>query len=304
MSKIVFLTKGKADTVAIGKYDECIYASPVYRSDNKWCKAVANICWIFHLPFISLFLGDWARNIKQYDIFVCEGLKRREWVFHYLLNHKNQDSRVIMWHWNKIFEQEINPNSEIARNCEQWSFDPDDCKKYNMRYNTQYFGTASVPQEQEAKWDIYFLGTDKERLPILEKLYTDCISHGLKPYFYVVGDVNKETGSILGYKPPISYGENLENASQATAILDLPLNGQRGLTLRVLEALYLHKKLITFNHDVQALSFYNSNNVLICDSSTTPATITEFLSEPYMDSDENVQARYYYGFVEWMKRFL
>lgn len=304
MLKVVFLTKGKADTVAAGKYDECVYASPVYRCDNKLCKAAANICWIFHLPFLCFFLGDWARNIKHYDIFICEGLKRREWVFHYLLNHKKQDSRVIMWHWNKIFEQEINPNSEIAQKCEQWSFDPDDCEKYNMHFNTQYFGTTSVPQGQEVKWDIYFLGTDKGRFPILEKLYMDCITNELKPYFHVVGNVNKNTDSILKHKSPISYEQNLENASHSVAILDMPLEGQRGLTLRVLEALYLQKKLITFNHDVQSLAFYNSNNVLICNSFTSITKIVEFLSKPYVNSKEAVCARHYYGFVEWAKRFL
>ena len=303
MKKAVYLTKGKGDMITAGKYTEGIYALPVYRSDNVLCKAAANICWKLHLPYTALFLGDWAWKIQDYDIIICEGLKRREWVFRYILPRKKASSRLIMWHWNKIFEHETDPNSDLAQKCEQWSFDPDDCETYHMRANTQYFATISVPFGAEKKWDLYFLGTDKGRVPLLEKLDMECRNRGLEPYFYVVGEHGMSPSEELPYRTPISYKTNIQNVSCTAAVVDIPLKGQRGLTLRVLEALYLRRKLITFNSNVKELPFYNENNILICTDNFSIDDIYEFLKIPYQDTEACVQARQYYSFPEWMKRF-
>lgn len=303
MKKAVYLTKGKGDIITAGKYTENIYALPVYRADNVLCKAMANICWKLHFPCTALFLGDWARNIQAYDVIICEGLKRREWVFRYILQRKKADSRLIMWHWNKIFEYETDPNSDLAQQCEQWSFDPDDCEIYHMRANTQYFATISIPFNAEKKWDLYFLGTDKGRVPLLEKLNTECKNKGLTPYFYIVGEQGLSPSAELPYRAPISYEENIQNVSNTTAVVDMPLKGQRGLTLRVLEALYLHRKLITFNSDVKELPFYNDNNILVCNEDFSIDAIYGFMQKPYQDTAASIEARQYYLFPEWMKRF-
>ena len=303
MKKAVYLTKGKGDIITAGKYAENIYALPVYRTDSVLCKAAANICWKLHLPCVALFLGDWAQNIHDYDVIICEGLKRREWVFRYIMPRKKADCRLIMWHWNKIFEHETDPNSDLARKCEQWSFDPDDCRTYHMQQNTQYFATISIPFGAEKKWDLYFLGTDKGRVPLLEKLTQACKDKGLATNFYVVGEQGASPSAELPYRPPISYEDNIQNVSSTAAVVDMPLKGQRGLTLRVLEALYLHRKLITFNSDVKELPFYNDSNILVCGDDFSIDTICDFMQKPYRDTAASIEARRYYSFPEWMKRF-
>ena len=75
------------------------------------------------------------------------------------------------------------------------------------------------------------------------------------------------------------------------------------MTLRVLEALYFQKKLITFNSDVKNLVFYNDNNILVCHDEADIEWIRNFLQKTYVDTEECVEARKYYSFKEWMKRF-
>lgn len=307
MDKRVFLTKGKNDIVMSGNYGDGIYASPVYRFDNKLCKIMANVCVMLKLPLLKCFLGDWSRNISSYDLIICEGLKRRSWVFDYILKHKRVDTRIVMWHWNKIFEHEISPESELASKCEQWSFDPDDCEKYHMNYNTQYFATISIPFDTEVKWDLYFLGADKGRRPLLEKIKNVCEQVGISTYFHIVSDgkIDDSSEALISYKNPISYEKNIENVASCRAIVDLPLLGQNGLTLRVMEALYLDKKLISFNQSVKELFFYDENNILVCGSENEINTqkIFDFLDTKYQVKEECKKAKRYYSFVEWMKRF-
>lgn len=307
MDRRVFLTKGKNDIVVSGNYGDGIYASPVYRFDNKLCKIMANLCVMLNLPILNWFLGDWSRKLSSYDLIICEGLKRRSWVFEYILKHKQNDTRLVMWHWNKIFEHEISPESELASKCEQWSFDPDDCKKYHMNYNTQYFATISIPFDTKIKRDLYFLGADKGRKPLLEKMKMYCEQAGISTYFHIVADENSSDNSdtVISYMKPISYDKNIENVSDCKAIVDLPLAGQDGLTLRVMEALYLEKKLISFNQRVRELPFYNSQNIMVCDSKDKidVVKLKKFLCEPYQETEECKEAKMYYSFQKWMKRF-
>ena len=304
MKKSVFLTKGKKDMIASGQYDEYIFASPVYRFDNTICKILARINVKLRLPFLVCFLGDWAKNILDYDLIICEGLKGRSWVFEYILKHKKEGCRVIMWHWNKIYENEINPQAELAMHCEQWSFDADDCKQYNMHFNTQYYMAKEADYDNLMKWDLYFVGSDKNRAELIKKIEQYCRSINLMANFHVVADdSSKVSTEERFYRKPISYEDNIKNVIHSKAILDVPLKGQHGLTLRVLEALYFQKKLITFNSDVKNLVFYNGNNILVCHDETDIELIGYFLQQPYVDTEECVEARKYYSFKEWMKRF-
>ena len=61
----------------------------------------------------------------------------------------------------------------------------------------------------------------------------------------------------------ISYEEVLDKSSKCSVIVDIVKEGQSGLTLRVLEALFFGKKLITNNKNICTCDFYRSDNVFI-----------------------------------------
>ena len=304
--KIVFLTKGKYDYVISGMYDEDTWAIPVYRYDNFLCKVCAQFFSKININIALFFLGKWARNIGDFDVIVCEGLKKRKWIFEILEKITDRHKcRIVMWHWNIISKYEINPDSVLSQKIEQWSFDEGDCARYGMQYNSQYFGTFSVPKERGKEWDVYFLGADKGRMKKLEIFSEKCQSQNINVNLYVTSDEKKKRFSQgnIQYKEPISYQDNIENDMKTNAILEIPQEGQEGLTLRTLEALYLKKKLITTNKNIQNFSFFNKNNILIYDENTTGETISNFLKIPYCETQQNEEARNYYSFVSWVRRF-
>ena len=309
MKKILFLTNGKNDMVESKKYNDYIYANSVYRYNSKLFKAFTKFiikakCYIF----LKFLLGNWATNINEYDIIVCEGLKGKKWIFEYLLKNKNEKTKIIMWHWNKIYKKEINPNEDIARKCEQWSFDPDDCKEYNLKYNTQYFHKMSIDENLEKQWDAYFLGTDKNRATQILKMKKIFDELDLKTNFHIVNSQLENKNPNITYKKSISYKENIKNVVKTKVLIDIPITGQKGLTLRVLEALYYKRKLISFNSELENQSFYNKNNILILEerdleSKDIKNRIKEFIDIPYFETKENKLARKFFSFEEWLLRF-
>ena len=309
MKKILFLTNGKNDMVKSKEYGNGIYAYPVYKYNSKIYKIFIKAIRKVHCDIILKYvLGRWARKIENYDIVVCEGLKGKKWVFEYLLKYKRNDAKIIMWHWNKIFKNEIAPSDTIAQQCEQWSFDPDDCEKYHLKFNTQYFSKINLNESLEKKWDVYFLGTDKNKKEKLLKLEEIFKLLGKKTNFHVVKSSLDKVNPRITYKKNISYKENLKNVIQSDIVLDIPISGQKGLTLRVLEALYYKKKLISFNADLKNQFFYHQNNILILDEkdlndSTIYNKIKSFIDMPYCEIKENELAREYFSFEKWMQRF-
>ena len=75
----------------------------------------------------------------------------------------------------------------------------------------------------------------------------------------------------------------------------------RGLTLRVMDALIMEKKLITDNSLLQQMEFYCPENIYIL-GGDNKYDIKEFLEIPYKKLDETVKKKY--SFEMWICRFL
>ena len=78
-------------------------------------------------------------------------------------------------------------------------------------------------------------------------------------------------------------------------------NGQEGLTLRVLEALFYSKKLITNNKNIKKYDFYNPNNIFIW-GVDDEKNLLNFINSDYITIEENILNRYSYD--SWINRFI
>ncbi|HFK4480109.1 lipopolysaccharide biosynthesis protein [Citrobacter sedlakii] len=96
----------------------------------------------------------------------------------------------------------------------------------------------------------FFLGRDKKRLPEILKLADKLASFNLQLDFNVVKDYETNDDSGFLIDEPLSYKENLAHALASDIIVDITQQNQSGWTLRVLEALYFNKKIITNNLSV------------------------------------------------------
>lgn len=66
----------------------------------------------------------------------------------------------------------MNPNKINKELCELWSFSKDDCKNYDLKYNTTYYipDISINNRHTNTSIDFFFIGRDKGRYLRLRKL--------------------------------------------------------------------------------------------------------------------------------------
>ncbi|OCG25114.1 hypothetical protein A9G22_02930, partial [Gilliamella sp. App2-1] len=142
-----------------------------------------------------------------------------------------------------------------------YSFDFDDCHKYNFTYLNQFLPfTYSEMKKLRAESNhfcnsiktCYFIGEFWEnRAEVINKIAPILQQHGYQTDFNLINykstnidhRLNQSGYYKLGEK--ISYFENIEKVKHSDIILEIGQIGQSGVTLRAIEAILFNKKLIT-----------------------------------------------------------
>ena len=178
-----------------------------------------------------------------------------------------------------------------------WSFDPEDCRKYGLNFNTTYyFKDLKLPVSFSKEYDVFFCGINKGRKNKLNEIQAILAKNSITSFFYLVD----EELPVSERLPRLQYKEYLSKLSNANAILDILQDGQQGMTLRVMEALFFNKKLITNQSLIAKEDFYNSNNIFIIGKDDWN-NIKDFMNKPVIKTPEEVLDKY--DFFTWLKRF-
>lgn len=233
-------------------------------------------------------LGKWKNEINKYDKFI---------IFESLYNEKvakkikrtKKENKVIVYFWNYIDDN----NKYILndKNIDEfWTFDKNDAKKYNMKYNSQFYTKNVKIQDEQNKYDVLFLGRPKTRKKDIVDLEKKLKEEGIQTNFKI----------IENEKDYVSYDEYLKMIAESKCILDYNQEGQVGLSLRPMEALFLERKLITNNTDIKNYDFYNHDNIFILGEDNINE-IKEFINKPYKKIDQDIID--YYDFDQWLNRF-
>ena len=276
----------------------------LYKSNSKFNRILRRIVFKFHLPFSRLFFTPWCDQNRNYDKVIMFDTGNAKYLIAKIKKYYPK-ARIIIWYWNSV-QKTINTEDVRRDDVELWSFDPNDCQKYDMKYNTQFFiehGEAEAPlTEPVTGRDVFFIGTDKGRIKQLTKLKSLLDQFDISSDFYIVGDTaNEIPGWNVNYNPPLNYQQVLERNRGAKAIVDIVSDGQNGLTLRPLEALYMKKKLITNMKTISRFKLYNQNNIIILDE-ISEESIKRFIDTPY-DEKCYMELKSYYSFEKWVERF-
>ena len=210
------------------------------------------------------------------------------------------DKRIILWMWNRVSDpsrfRSVDPGVEI------WSYDPQDCETYGYRHNTQFFfdDLAALAGGDIAQGDgsVLFVGRDKSRSGRIEALSEELKAAGHELKTHIVPQLPFGFDNVLR-TPFIPYSENVRLVINSGAVLDLPAYSSCGFSLRVMEALFFSKKLITANRAVKDADFYDPDNILVLDEDRIP--LDEFLSRPYRPVDPQIRDRYLLS--SWIGRF-
>jgi len=172
------------------------------------------------------------------------------------------NSKIIVWYWNTI-KCETLLNKVKKTSVPVYTFDKKDAQTHSIKLNTQFHWLKKESQYSSGiTYDAVFIGRTKDRLKLIENVYSSLTKAGLNVYFHVVKDnINYKSEIITLQTKYLRYHEALEIVRVSRVIIDLNSIGQTGLSLRPLEAIFLQKKLVTNCVALREYSQESNDNV-------------------------------------------
>lgn len=243
--------------------------------------------YIDKLGFENIPLGKWTTKVENYDVVIFFDTFFNNSAAKYVKEHS--DAKVCLYFWNRIGEN----NKQLLENKyvdEIYTYNPFDAKEYNIKYNSTFYSKNVKLKKSKIKYDVCFLGRDKGRNDCIQNIKKEFDSKGLKSHINIV----------YREKDFISYKKYLKDVSKSKCILDVMPTEKEGLSLRVMESLFLNKKLITNNPTVKEYDFYNKNNIFIIGKDNYD-NLEKFLNSPYVPVKQEIID--YYEYDNFLDRF-
>jgi hypothetical protein len=212
------------------------------------------------------------------------------------------DKRIIFWCWNII--NDADRLQYFPEGIEIWSFSLNDCRRYHLRHNTQFFFDCLADDAERCRQQpvsyprkALFIGRDKGRVKALEELRTQVEAAGVQVEMQIAPPLKGQRE--MPFEKLLPYAKTIERVKEADVLLDLATNPDTGLSLRCMESLFFGKKLITNNTEVLEADFYDPANIYVLGHDSR--TFEEFFSCERVLIDP--QIRDYYLLSNWLKRF-
>ena len=195
-------------------------------------------------------------------------------------------SRYI-WLWNHKGDDYIFGNnlSTIQKHRFQVvTYDELDAEKFGFRWHTQFFNIkpyqhVSSLKDSSILYDFFFVGYTKNRVKEIENIQALLSSYTCK--FVTVHSTSE-------YIPYIHY---MEMALQSRCLVEIVHTGDPSCTLRPLEAMAIHRKLLTNNPAVRNYSFFRPQNIFILGEDDI-SKLPEFLHSPFESVPSDIVESY------------
>lgn len=278
----------------------------VFRTANGTDNFALKIFRRINSPLTKYFYTEWYDKLNDYEkIIVFDTALQLDLMLLKNINRKNPTAKKYIYSWNIIKNEER--YFQLRKQADTFGFefycyDKSNCKEYNMKFNTIMYHKNLVLESDVQESDTLFLGFLKDRKQKMKILYELLFKVGLKPKFVVVGDCEKDVDGFEYRSEYVSYYDYLKMISRSKSILDIAQNGQDGFSMRVMEAIFFDKKLISTNIALKKADFYNPNNILIIDlENLNVEELKSFFDKPIEKYSEKTKE--YYSFEKWIERF-
>ncbi len=220
----------------------------------------------YELPGKSIWY-KYCFNEKEVDInediyFVCYESFHMTYSRKYLsyLRNKYINAKFVFFFSNPVDEYNFEKLKSVRDLYDViFTFNEKDAKDNDFIYcNCDTFKLIPVPECPEYKSDVFFVGSDKGRLELLLSVFEKLTDAGLVCDFHIVNvPENKQRyADRIKYNQRISYDEVLHRVKSTRCVLEILQNSNNYYSIRTLEALQYHKKLLTSNIGVVKQWFY------------------------------------------------
>lgn len=288
-SKICFIrAKLKKDYVFDGIAKSGYRIITPYTDRNIVLRVCRELWKKLKLPKISIWYNKETKNIEQKIIIVKDPIITTDFI-RFLREH-NPDRYIIFDYDNRV-SRSLDPESIRTYVDEIWSYDEDDCEKYNLRIKGHsYLDVYQTKPNQIRKYDVFYVGRDKGRLNQIHEMERKLQEHGLKTFFYICADREYLTWTSKEYKHFLPYEGYLDLLKDSKAILNIVPEGQTSITQREMEAVFDGVKCITNNKGILDFPLYDPSRYFILDNNYD--LLLDFLESDFKKIEDNELEQY------------
>lgn len=275
------------DVVYINSKDYDQHHRVIYKLAKKYCKK-----WLEKLcaKYIMREICEKAVNIDK--IFVIKGEHLTGEHIDYIKKH-NKIKQSVLYLWDKWSAHE-NINEIKSQFDDIYSFDTKDCEEQGVKLRPLFYFENQIKIGQKKTIDVSFVGNDHTgRYELLKRVKHICKENGLNYNFcLLIGKVeytkftrfpfwkskyDREDSEMFS-ESGISYKEYIDIISSSRVVVDMPYEGQSGLTMRTVEALAMGTRLITTNESISQYDDISPCSYLIINSKTDDNVIISFIT--------------------------
>lgn len=223
----------------------------------------------------------------------------------------SKNTSIFLWNPIVGYKQKT---SKLARKIEEIkrigqvvTFDPRDGDTFKIKTVNQVYRNVdqfNKNSKEPLRWDVYFVGQDKNRKKFLEELQSKLSEKNISSNFIIIRDRGKKypAAEVKNlHSESIDYHENVLNITQSRCLLEILQENQTGPSIRCLEALFFNKKLITNNASISSDELYHPDRVLILNNVSSQA-VADFLSRPLPERSAHLLKKY--EFKHWCRQFM
>lgn len=217
-----------------------------------------------NIPFF--LLGSWKQNISD-----CKCIVITDYAYFRnikkIIEKRNPKCKVLFYYMNRIDKLKHQYLSIDKIKCEFgsdniYTYDNNDALKYNIYHRELMYKPFDINlSNNEYVSDFIYIGRNKSRGNEIFALYEQ-----LK-FKYICNFKILDYDGEIGTKKFIDYEDYIMELYGSKIIVDFDPDFHESINLRVLEALFYDKKLITNNISIKNLNIYEmiKENIMIID---------------------------------------
>lgn len=259
----------------------------------------------------DLFADSLTKGLSQISegdsvlFWGCENLKDIV-----ILQKEIHCKKLNFYRWNPMYTKSLLGKLEFKHYTKKYNlnictFDAGDAALYHQKHVNQVFRANWGGNFQNAEFDVFFVGQDKNRAGTLLTTSRLLRSQDISYKFHIQPDKHTKTiPSELAEcfsEANMPYREVIKNIECSRCLLEVLQEGQTGISMRTLEAIFFRKKLITNNIAIKTLPFYNKQNIFILGDNEEMRSIKDFMNSDIVDIPKEITDPYEIN--HWVKQF-
>ena len=262
----------------------------------------------FELPFKRIWFRkvvDESKFDKEDEIFfiLYESFHMsysRKLIKHYKKKYKN--AKFAFFFTNPVGEYNSRRLSKIRDLLDAvYAFNKEDVERYGYKFMGAQPFQLPHQGDLEPETDLFFIGADKGRLPILLSLYERMTSLGAICDFWIteVPEEKQKYADSIHYNQRMSYEEVLRHDAKTRCIVEVLQDEKSYTSIRTLEAIQYHKKVLTMSESVKGTCFYNPQIIQVFHSAEDVSLdfIRQKVDESQFDLEDTCSFVYFEEFI-------